>query len=139
MCVLVSVGGRRLNLGFKIKVIFRKGGLSMWTRVRVYNRCVLNPQMNVRFCKCCDYFLTCKTFMNVSRKSCTVWVHLNVKAIPLQALTGPEGYRSLRLPDFKTIGTSRWQGCQPYAPAALTPRKYSWYSFLLEAESTPGP
>jgi len=28
---------------------------------------------------------------------------------------------------------------QPYAPAAFTPRKYSWYSFLLEAESTPGP
>jgi len=25
-----------------------------------------------------------------------------------------------------------------YAPAAFTPRKYSWYSFLLEAESTPG-
>jgi len=23
-------------------------------------------------------------------------------------------------------------GCQPYAPAAFTPRKYSWYSFLLE-------
>ena len=30
-------------------------------------------------------------------------------------------------------------GCRPYAPAAFTPRKYSWYSFLLEAESTPGP
>jgi hypothetical protein len=27
------------------------------------------------------------------------------KAIPLQALTGPEGSRWLRLPDFKTIGT----------------------------------
>jgi hypothetical protein len=27
------------------------------------------------------------------------------KAIPLQALTGPEGCRRLRLPDFKTIGT----------------------------------
>jgi hypothetical protein len=27
------------------------------------------------------------------------------KAIPLQALTGPEGSRKLRLPDFKTIGT----------------------------------
>ena len=27
------------------------------------------------------------------------------KAIPLQAWTGPEGSRSLRLPDFKTIGT----------------------------------
>jgi hypothetical protein len=27
------------------------------------------------------------------------------KAIPLQALTGPEGSRRLRLIDFKTIGT----------------------------------
>jgi len=52
------------------------------------------------------------------------------KAIPLQAWSEPEGSRSLRLPDFKTIG---------YAPAAFNPRKYPWYSFLLEAESTPGP
>jgi hypothetical protein len=66
---------------------------------------------------------------------------LNVKgeAISLQALTGPEDSRRLRLPDFKTFGTLRWQGCQPYAPAAFNPRKYSWYSFLLEAESTPEP
>jgi hypothetical protein len=27
------------------------------------------------------------------------------KAIPLQALTGPEGSKRLRLPDIKTIGT----------------------------------
>jgi len=27
------------------------------------------------------------------------------KAIPLQALTGPEGSRELRLPDFKKFGT----------------------------------
>jgi hypothetical protein len=27
------------------------------------------------------------------------------KAIPLQAWTGPEGSKSLGLPDFKTIGT----------------------------------
>jgi len=27
------------------------------------------------------------------------------KAISLQAWTGPESYRRLRLPDFKTIGT----------------------------------
>jgi len=27
------------------------------------------------------------------------------KAIPLQAWTGLEGSRSLRLPDFKTVGT----------------------------------
>jgi hypothetical protein len=57
------------------------------------------------------------------------------KAIPLQALTGPEGSRRLRLPDFKTISIWRWQVCQS---AALTSRKYSWYSFMLEAESTQG-
>ena len=28
-----------------------------------------------------------------------------VKAIPLYACRGPEGSRSVRLPDFKTIGT----------------------------------
>jgi len=27
------------------------------------------------------------------------------KAIPVQSWTGPEGSRSLRIPDFKTIGT----------------------------------
>jgi hypothetical protein len=27
------------------------------------------------------------------------------KAIPLEALTGPEGSSRLRFPDFKTIGT----------------------------------
>jgi len=42
------------------------------------------------------------------------------KAIPLQAWTGPEGSKRLRLPDFMTIGTWRWYGCQPYAPAAFT-------------------
>jgi len=30
------------------------------------------------------------------------------KAIPLQAWTGPEGPRRMRLPDFKTIGTWSW-------------------------------
>jgi hypothetical protein len=29
----------------------------------------------------------------------------NSKAIPLHTLTGPEGSRRLRLPDFKKIGT----------------------------------
>ena len=32
-------------------------------------------------------------------------VGLPVKAIPLQAWTGPDGSRWLSLPDFKTIGT----------------------------------
>ena len=43
------------------------------------------------------------------------------KAIPLQFWTGTEGSKRLRLPDFKTIGTWRWKGCQPYASPAFTP------------------
>jgi len=37
----------------------------------------------------------------------TKFVHVKDKgkAIPLQAWTGPEGARRLRLPDFKTVGT----------------------------------
>jgi hypothetical protein len=36
---------------------------------------------------------------------CTISIIGKGKAIPLQALTGPEDSRGLRLPDFKTIGT----------------------------------
>ena len=32
-------------------------------------------------------------------------IHRKGKAIPLQAWTGPEGSRRLRLPDFKTVDT----------------------------------
>jgi hypothetical protein len=45
------------------------------------------------------------------------------KAIPLQAWTGPDGSRSLRLPYFKTVGTWKWQGCQPYEPSDFTPHE----------------
>jgi hypothetical protein len=95
----------------------------------------------------CDYI---KPLLNLIHIVCHFLALLNLacgvffvygkgKAIPLQALTGPEGSRRLRLPDFKTINTWRWQVCQPHASAAFTPRKYFWYSFLLEAESSPGP
>jgi hypothetical protein len=33
------------------------------------------------------------------------FLYMKGKAIPLQALTGPEGSRRLRFPYFKTIGT----------------------------------
>ena len=67
-----------------------------------------------------NIFLGTHTF---SAQACTAILKLELKkkgkAIPLQAWTGPQGSRRLRLPDFKTIGTWRWQGCQPYAPAAF--------------------
>ena len=62
-------------------------------------------------------------------------VHLNGKAVPLQARWGSEGSRKLRFPDFVT----KAQDGGRYEKAAFTPRKCSWYSFLLEAESIPGP
>jgi len=37
--------------------------------------------------------------------SLITWVKKKGKAVPLEALTGPEGSRRLRLPDFKTFGT----------------------------------
>jgi hypothetical protein len=40
---------------------------------------------------------------------------LKDKANPVQAWTGPEGSRRMRLSDFKKIDT-----CQPYVPAAFT-------------------
>jgi len=45
------------------------------------------------------------------------------KAIPLQAWTGPEGSRKLRLPFFKTVCTWRWWSCQSYKLASFTPQE----------------
>jgi hypothetical protein len=59
------------------------------------------------------FYLICCLHLDVTISSIT-YINLNniimskVKAIPLQALTGPESLRSLRLPDFKKIGTWRW-------------------------------
>ena len=65
----------------------------------------LNPKLNPICCRLA--LLGANHFLHVSRikvKSLTLRL-LKAKAIPLQAWTGPEGSRRLRLPDFKTIGT----------------------------------
>ena len=59
------------------------------------------------------------------------------KAVPLQAWSCPEGSRKLRLPDFVTTAQDGGR-----LSALRTGRLYhrnSWYSYLLEAESTPEP
>jgi hypothetical protein len=71
-------------------------------------------------------------FMNVYRLT---WGHIikakNVKLSLQQAVEAPT---------FSRHSTHRWRSdCQPYDPAALYPQEDSWFSFLLEAESTPGP
>ena len=78
-------------------------------------------------------------------KSCLININMNIyqrlkcKVVPLQAWSGPEGSRKLRFPEFVTTAQDGCKFVKPYAPAAFTLKKYSWYSFLLEAASTPGP
>jgi hypothetical protein len=51
----------------------------------------------------------------------------------------PIGFWDVEAPTFSRHLVHRWRwGCQPYAPAALYPQENSWYSFLLEVESTQG-
>jgi len=64
---------------------------------------------------------------------------LKGKAIPLQVWTGPEGSRKLRFPDFVTTAQDGAKVVSLTHRPPLPPRKCSWYSFLLEAESTAGP
>jgi hypothetical protein len=61
---------------------------------------------------------------------------LKGKAIPVQVWTGPEGFRRLRLPDFKTAHANG-KVVSPTHQLSLSHRKYSWYSFLLEDELSP--
>ena len=60
------------------------------------------------------------------------------KAIQLQPWTGPEGSRMLRLPDFKQLAHEGGNFVKTTHRPSLPHKKYSWYSFLLEAEWTPG-
>jgi hypothetical protein len=61
--------------------------------------------------------------------------------IPLKARRVPYDSRLLRLPEFLDSRHMKVLGFQSHSPAAFTPQEISLvdYSFLLDAESTPGP
>jgi hypothetical protein len=62
-----------------------------------------------------------------------------IKAVPVTSHGGPQGCEMSRLPYFLDSQlTYGGEAVKPYAPAALYPQEDSWYSFLLQAESTPG-
>ena len=69
----------------------------------------------------------------------TIYIKCKGKAVPLQAWSGPEGSRKLRFPDFMTTAQDGGKVVSLTHRPPLPPRKCSWYLFLLEAESTPGP
>jgi len=66
-------------------------------------------------------------FAHVSPSVVCCPVQVKVKAIPLQAWTGPEGSRRLRLPDFKTFDT--WKVVR--LSAIRTGRLYLQKTFLV--------
>ena len=61
------------------------------------------------------------------------------KAIPVQAWTGPECPQEFQTPRFHDSRYIKVVMLSVCTGRLYSPRKYSRYSFLLEAESTPGP
>jgi len=59
------------------------------------------------------------------------------KAVPLQAWSCPEGSRKLRFPHFMTTAQDGGKVVSLTHRSPLSPRKYTWYTFLLEAGPTP--
>jgi hypothetical protein len=63
-----------------------------------------------------------------------------VKSIPVTGRKGPQGCERLRLPHFvdnRLTDSGKVVSLTRRPP--FTPQEDSWYSFLFEAVSTPGP
>jgi hypothetical protein len=70
-----------------------------------------------------------------------LWVHV-VSSVKISPFTGPrcpEGSRKLRFPDYVTMAQDGGGVVSLTHRPLFTPQDIIWYSFLLEAESTPGP
>jgi hypothetical protein len=79
--------------------------------------------------------LTCSTH----RRCPTVMVDIKCKSCSCDRPWRPIGLWDVGAPTFSRQPAHRWRWGQPYTPAAHYPEEDFWYSFLLEAESTPGP
>jgi hypothetical protein len=65
---------------------------------------------------------------------------LEVKFIPVTRRESPKGCETSRLPHFLDDRfTDGGKVVYPTHRPPFTPQEDSWYSFLYEAESTPGP
>jgi hypothetical protein len=60
------------------------------------------------------------------------------KAIPVTGRGGPTGCEMSRLPHFYTVGSQMVERSSALYAGHLYSQEDIWYSFLLEADSTPG-
>jgi len=67
------------------------------------------------------------------------YVELKSLISPITDPRCPEDSRKLGFPDYVTVAQQGDKVVSLTDRSFFTPRKYSWYSFPLEAESTPGP
>jgi hypothetical protein len=81
----------------------------------------------------------CRSIGSIWRKLKSYHIKGKGKAVALEAWSGPEGSRKLRFPDFMTTAQDGGKVVSLTHRPPLPLRKYTWYSFLLEAESNPGP
>jgi hypothetical protein len=75
-----------------------------------------------------------------SHKKVLLYCNVKGKAIPVTGRKGPQGCKTSRFPHF--LDNRLMDGNEVVSPTrrpSFTPQKDSWYSFLLEAELTPGP
>jgi hypothetical protein len=63
-----------------------------------------------------------------------------IKSSPITGLDWPRGFQEVEAPRFQDNRHMKMvKVVSPTHRSPLPPRKYSWYSFLLEAASTPEP
>ena len=117
---------------------------------QVYWSWFLKPEIGGSTCgiKNCSPQVTLKNSPSLSFSSLSrFWQHKSWfrtphiykgKAVPLQAWSGPDGSRKLRFPHFMKTAQDGGKVVSRMHRPPFPPRKYTWYSFLLEAESTPG-
>jgi hypothetical protein len=97
----------------------RQVSITCNTRLALHSNHISNPNSTEQ-CICDALTTECRLHMSAWKYS-----KKNGKAIPLQACTGPSAHEGGKV-------------VSPTHRPPLPPRKDSWYSFLLEAESFPG-
>jgi hypothetical protein len=122
------------RLVYKAPYILNSTNKNCYGKVRFLNSTYLIPEFCIKEDICKNVCLL---------ESVSHWYLLelwNVKSYPCNRPWRPIGLWVVEAPTLSTQSAHRWQwSCQPYVPAALYPQEDSWQSFMLEADSTPGP